>query len=112
MKYLAYLITALSLIAAVDAKPRCNNHRGNQMSAQAKAAKAKKEKERKERDEKNKKINDFLDDMDTNHDGSIHKDEYLAGKNNKDGSLRKFEEANKNHDSYLTKSEIADLLGL
>lgn len=114
MKYFAYLMTALILLTAAEANAKGNNHRGNN-TAQLKAAKAaqeKREKERKERAEKNKKIKNFLDGVDTNHDGSISRAEFIAGESNKEEALKKFEEANKNRDSSLTKSEIADMLGL
>lgn len=114
MKYFAYLMTALILFCGSEAYAKGNNHKGNN-AAQNKAAKAaqvKREKERKARDEKNKKINDFLDGVDANHDGSVSRDEFTAGESNKEKALEKFKEANKNGDSSLTKSEIADMLGL
>jgi hypothetical protein len=114
MKYFAYLMSALILFAAAEANAKGNNNKHNN-AAQLKAAKAaqeKREKERKERDEKNKKIKSFLDGCDANHDGSVSRDEFVAGESNKEKALEKFKDANKNGDSSLTKSEIADMLGL
>lgn len=118
MKYLAYLMTALILSTGMELNAKGNNHSCHKNAAQLKAAKAakeaqeKREKERKERDEKNKKIKSFLDGVDANHDGSVSKDEFVAGESNKEKALEKFKDANKNGDSSLTKTEIADMLGL
>jgi hypothetical protein len=107
MKYLAYLMTALMLVASAEAKKKKNNDSG-----QAKKAQQEKEKARKEREAKSKAIKEFLDDKDKNHDGSVTLDEYLAGETDTAAATKKFEEFNKNHDRYLSKSEIADMLGL
>ena len=113
MKYSAYLMSAMILFSGSAAYAKGNNHNHN--AAQLKAAKAaqeKREKEHKEREEKNKKIKDFLERVDANHDGSVSKDEFVAGGSDKEKALKEFDAANKNRDSSLTKSEIADMLGL
>ena len=39
-------------------------------------------------------------------------DEYLANETDKEAAMKTFEKHNKNGDRSLTKSEIADLLGV
>jgi len=113
MKYFAYIMIAMLLFSTVEADAKGNNHNHN--AAQQKAAKAaqkKREKEHKEREEKNKLIMNYLQGVDTNHDGSVSRDEFLAPESNKEKALKMFDAANKNRDSSLTKSEIADMLGV
>lgn len=112
MKYFVYLITAFVLFTGSEAYAKNNKNNNAAQNKAAKAAHEKREKERKERDEKNKKVKSFLEGVDTNHDGSVSRDEFVAGESNKEKALEKFKDANKNGDSSLTKTEIADMLGL
>ena len=110
MKYLACLMTALMMVITAS------NVEAAQNNNDAKAKQAKKEAERKkkreERDARNKAIKDFMEGKDANKDGTLTMDEYLAGETDKDAALKKFQQHNKNGDRSLTKSEIADMLGL
>jgi hypothetical protein len=77
----------------------------------------KKEEERRKQEKEEKKrkreaVNDFLKEKDKNKDGSVSRDEYLAGEDDKDAAGKKFDEFNKNGDRALSRSEIEDLLGL
>lgn len=56
-------------------------------------------------------INAYLEPKDTNHDGSISLQEFIADESDKESATKKFEEANKNGDRALTKDEIAVMLG-
>lgn len=111
MKYLACLVASLILVNVAEAKPNNNKHNAAAAKA-AKAAQEKRDKERKERDEKNDKIKEFMDARDSNHDNSLSLEEFIAGESNKESATRKFNDANKNKDRALSKSEIAELLGL
>jgi hypothetical protein len=53
-----------------------------------------------------------MDEKDTNHDGSLSRDEYLAGEADPAAASKKFDKFNKNGDRALSKSEIAAMLGL
>jgi uncharacterized protein YxeA len=111
MKYLACLLTSVMMVATasnVEAKPK-NNQKNN--AAQQKKE-AEKKKEREERERKSAAINDFLNEKDANNDGTVTMSEYLADETDKDAALAKFQKSNKNGDRSLTKTEIADMLGL
>ena len=71
-----------------------------------------KKQEMEARDKKRKAVEDYLKEKDTNHDGSLSLDEYLVGEGDAASATKKFDEANKNHDRYLSKAEISDMLGL
>lgn len=70
------------------------------------------QKKRDERTKKNKAVMDFMKTKDTNHDGSLTKAEYIIGEGDAATAGKAFDEANKNGDRALSKSEIADMLGL
>lgn len=57
-------------------------------------------------------IKDFLETKDKNKDGSLTKDEFISDEDDKEAAGKKFDEANKNGDRALSKSEISDMLGL
>lgn len=107
MKYLAYLMTALMLVTTAEARKY-----NKAAAAAAKRAEQQKQKERRERERKYEALKKFLDAKDPNHDGSVSLEEYLAGEANAGTATKKFEKYNKNHDRYLSKSEISDMLGL
>lgn len=96
------------MIAAAEAK-QGNNQDANKRAQQDKA---KKKIEKEERDKKRETIVDYLKDKDTNHDGSLTLEEFLTGEGDAATATKKFDEANKNHDRYLSKGEISDMLGL
>lgn len=106
MKPLVFVLAAFAMIATVEAR---------QSSGAAKAAqaqKAKLDKEKAERDRKRGAVKELLDSKDTNHDGSLTKDEYIAGEADADAAGKRFDQFNKNKDRYLQKEEIEALLGL
>ena len=74
--------------------------------------KKEKEKEKADREKRRTAVQDVLDAKDKNHDGSLTKDEYLAGETDAAASTAAFDKFNKNKDRVLSKAEIADLLGL
>lgn len=106
MKPIIITLLLAAFILPVEAKKkRGNNGRDKQEEQQ-------KKKEKEERDRKRDAINDYLEQKDKNNDGSVTRDEHLADESDKEAAGKKFDDANKNGDRALTKSEIADLLGL
>lgn len=105
-KIFAFTLAALSmsLVVPVEAK-------GNQNS-KAQAEQKKKAAEKAARDKKHDAIESFMKQKDTNHDGSLTKDEYLTGEADKEAASKTFDQYNVNKDRYLTKSEIESLLHL
>lgn len=102
IKILALLACSLCLVAPVEA---ANNKQD------AKKKKEQKEKERKEKAARREALNDFIKPLDKNNDGSLSKEEFLAGESDKEAGAKKFDQYNKNEDRFLSKSEIADMLG-
>ena len=100
----------LSLLAVSEADAKGKGKGG--MSPEQKQKEAEKKKQREERSNKQAAVKKVLDEKDKNNDGSLSKDEYLAGEANAEEAGKKFDEHNKNGDRNLSKSEIADLLGL
>ena len=107
MKYLACLLTALMMVATSS-----NIEAAQKNNAAQQKKEAEKKKKREEREARADAINNFLKKKDANNDGTVTMDEYLADETDKEAALKKFQENNKNGDRSLTKSEIADLLGL
>jgi len=108
MKLFIYSLTALMLIATAEAK-KDNKGKNNE---KAKQEEAEKKKKKEERDAKRDAVKEVLDAKDKNNDGSLSLDEYLTGESDVEQATTKFNEANKNGDRYLTKAEIAEMLGL
>ncbi len=77
-----------------------------------KAEEKKEQKEKEERDRKHEAVKKFLEERDGNHDGSLSRDEFLSRETDKEAGGKKFDDANKNGDRTLSKSEIEALLGL
>jgi hypothetical protein len=107
MKTLIVLMSALMLCATAEAAKKNGNK-----AKQAKQAEIQKQKERKEREDKRNAVKEFLEQKDTNSDGSLTRDEFIAGESDAEAAGKKFDQFNKNKDRYLTKSEISDMLGL
>ena len=49
---------------------------------------------------------------DSNHDGSLSKEEYLLGEADAEVAVKDFDKYNKNKDRFLSSCELAELLGL
>lgn len=90
MKPLVYLLSALMMISVAAGDD------GN------------KEKDRQERAAKREAITKVLDAKDKNKDGSLTKDEYIAGEADAEAASKRFDQFNKNGDRALSKGEIAD----
>lgn len=69
------------------------------------------EKEREKRKETWKAAQEALKAKDTNGDGSLSKEEYVAGESNADEAAKKFDKFNTNGDRVLSKSEFLESLG-
>ncbi|MCX6866858.1 MAG: hypothetical protein NTV46_11710 [Verrucomicrobia bacterium] len=68
--------------------------------------------EKEVREKRRAAVQAVLDDKDKNHDGSLSKEEYIAGEADPAAAAKKFDKYNKNRDRVLTKGEIADSLAL
>jgi hypothetical protein len=107
MKTAVIALILAALILPVEAKKK----RGG-AGKRDKQEEQQEKKEKAERDRKRGAISDYLEKKDKNNDGSVTRDEHLAGESDQDAAGQKFDKANKNGDRSLTKSEIAGLLGL
>jgi hypothetical protein len=104
------VVSLLAVFAAsADARNNGNNKKANE---QAEKEKAKKEKERAERKKVREAVDAFMTPRDKNKDGSLTKEEFLSGETDKAAGEKKFNEANKNNDRALYKTEIQAMLGL
>lgn len=63
-----------------------------------------------ERKEKREKIKDFIESKDTNEDGQLTREEFIAGEDDPEKAGETFDKFNKNKDRSLTKSEVTKLL--
>jgi hypothetical protein len=108
---LALLALSFCLITPVGAQ---NKNNSGQRAAQQEAQRRKQEREQKRNDraEKRDAIDEFMRPRDKNNDGSLTLDEFMSAESDKEEGLKKFNKYNKNGDRSLTKSEIADMLGL
>ena len=102
IKILALLITSAFLIAPVEASKK---------GAARKKKQEEKQQKREENARKRDAISDFMKERDKNNDGSLTKEEFLSGETNKEEGEKKFDRYNKNKDRYLSKAEIAEMLG-
>lgn len=102
---IALFLAALVLPAEAKKKGGGNAQRDKQEEQQEKKEKA-------ERERKREALSEYLEKKDKNNGGSVTRDEHLEGESDKNAAGKKFDEANKNGDRTLTKSEIADMLGL
>lgn len=110
MKTFTIALVLAALILPVEAKITKKQRDANRKRIQQQEQQEKKEKA--ERDRKRDAIDTYLAKKDKNSDGMVTRDEHLAGESDKEGAGRKFDKANKNRDRSLTKSEIAEMLGL
>jgi len=111
MKYklFVFALTALSLIVTAEAKKGGNNAA---QRARIQQEQKKKAAEKAERDKKREAVDGVLKDKDKNDDGSLTRDEYIAGEANADEAGKRFDQFNKNKDRYLSRQEIETMLGL
>lgn len=98
-----------SVLAAPSADARGWNKKQIQKANREDAKKEKKEREAREK--RSKAIDDCLTARDGNKDGSLTRDEFLTGESDKKSAAEKFDKFNKNGDRYLSKSELATMLG-
>ena len=114
----AAILTIATIILASPADAgRCpcrGKSKSGNKSARKMAAKQKAERElnKKVRDMKLDAIKAYMKPKDSNGDGSLTVSEFISNESNKDAATEEFDEANTNGDRYLTKSEVADMLGL
>lgn len=105
------VVVSLLAVFATPADAR-NNGNNNKANDKAEKEKEKKEKERAERKKAREAVDAFLKPRDKNKDGSLTKEEFLSGETDKAAGEKKFNEANKNNDRALYKTEIQAMLGL
>lgn len=111
-----HLISAILVlvVSSVLVAP-CADARGWNRKQIQKANREKEKQEQKEkaaREKRSKGIDQFLTPRDGNKDGSLTRDEFLTNEADKVRAGAKFDQFNKNGDRYLSKSEIAEMLGL
>lgn len=109
MKPIIYLTSALILIATAEAKKQSETKGNNERARQERTEKQEK---KDARNNKREAVNKVLDAKDKNNDGSLTQDEYLAGEVDVESSTQQFKDANKNGDRYLSRGEIAEMLGV
>jgi uncharacterized membrane protein YhiD involved in acid resistance len=73
----------------------------------AKEKEKQKQEEKATRDRKKAAVEEILKTKDTNKDGNLSKEEYLAGEADAEAATKTFDKANKNKDRWLSKGEIA-----
>lgn len=113
MKVRPVLLFVVCALAPVLAAPPAEAGGFNKKQIQ-KANREKEKQERKEREAREKRskaIDEFMTPRDLDHDGSLTKDEFLGVESDKTSAAAKFDKFNKNGDRYLSKSEIAAMLG-
>lgn len=109
MKPIVYILTGMFLIVTAEAR---NNGLSPKAKEKIKQEEAQKKKDKEDREKKREAIDKLLEAKDTNHDGSLSLDEYTAKESDIAAATKKFDEFNKNHDRYLSKMEMGELLGL
>ena len=103
----------IALITFFFIHPVAHARGGNDKAKQQMEEKKKElEKARADREKRTKGVQEFMKTKDTNHDGSLSREEYCAGESDAAAAGKKFDEANKNGDRALSKSKIAVMLGL
>ncbi|MBC8127330.1 MAG: hypothetical protein H8M99_09350 [Gloeobacteraceae cyanobacterium ES-bin-144] len=100
---LAISLFAFSLVGNIQAADN-NSEAAKKKEAERAARKA-------EREKNKAAIDEVLDAKDTNHDGSLTRDEFIAGEANAEAAGAKFDKYNKNGDRALSKSEILEMTG-
>lgn len=110
LKYLA-MCSLIAVFAApiAEAKGKGNNR---QIQERIRKEKERKEKERAAKKKEREEIDSFMEPRDTNHDGSLSREEFLSEEKDKADGEAKFDQFNKNKDRYLSKGEIEEMLGL
>lgn len=103
MKPFIYLLAALALISTVEAKKEKETPREEQQ---------RKEKEKEGKRQARDAVKAVLEKKDTNHDGSLTREEYLTGETDAEAANKRFDEFNKNGDRSLSKKELEASLGL
>lgn len=112
------VITAISLSMIVSAEARKKEGQDGAPPPQGQPQNPGQEKQKQKeadkaaRDSKRKAVQEVMEAKDKNHDGSLSKEEYLAGEADQEDAGKKFDEFNKNKDRFLSRGELIALLGL
>jgi hypothetical protein len=109
VKSLAIILTLGCFAVPAEAKGNGQN-RAVQKANQQKEAEKRKEKQ--ERDTKREAVDKYLAKKDTNHDGSLTRDEFLVGEKDAAKANLDFDHYDANHDRRLERNEILALLGM
>lgn len=110
MKPLTILLALFPLVATVEAKDSSSDKNAQKQKQKEKEKEQAQKKEA--RDKKRDAVKTVLDAKDTNHDGSLTKEEFITGESDAEEAAKRFDQYNKNGDRYLTKGEIEVMLGL
>jgi len=105
-----FVVAAAALLLIVPAQAGKKKGGANNAKAQQEA----KEKAAKhaENDKKREAVNGLLKEKDKNDDGTLSKDEYMAGEADAAAAGAKWDQFNKNGDRQLSRKEIEEMLGL
>lgn len=116
MKPLLFAAISLSLIITAEARKKEDKDGAPPPEGQPQNPQQEKQKQKEAdkaaRGNKRKAVQEVMEAKDKNHDGSLSKEEYLAGEEDQEAAAKKFDEFNKNKDRFLSKGELAASLGL
>ena len=105
----SFIFVAAALLLTLPAEA---GNKGNANNAKGQQEKKEKEAKRAASGKKRDAINSFLKDKDKDDDGTLSKDEYIAGESDAAAASAKFDQFNKNGDRQLSRTEIEAMLGL
>ena len=111
MKIPNLIILSLLFSLAMPAHAKCGGKRGGGKCGKPSRASIAQAKRAAQREKEKEAVKEYLLTKDLNKDGSLSMDEFCAGEDSKSQAEKAFEQANKNGDRYLTKSEIGEMLG-
>lgn len=104
MKAITLILAAVFLISPAHAGKK--NSRKHAVSERTQARK----KAQAEREKAFKAAEAYVESKDLNGDGSLTLHEFTFSEDDKDAATQQFNEANKNKDRYLTKTEVSAML--
>lgn len=105
----SFIFVAAALLLIIPAEA---GNKGGANNAKAQQQKKERETKREENGKKRDAVNALLKAKDKNDDGTLSKEEYIAGESDAAAAGAKWDEFNKNGDRQLSRMEIEALLGL
>lgn len=113
MKYVTYLFSIIFVITTlqVEAKNPRNNKQKQQQQKALSEQRKKEAAERAKKDKINQSIDEVMKNCDKNNDRSLTLEEFTNGSGDRKSAQEKFSRWNKNHDRYLSRTEVQSMLG-